>query len=162
MARRYQVIVAGGGPTGLGLAVQLGLRGISCIVVESRASGHRIPKGQYLVHRSAEHFYFWGIVDKLRAARVMPQGYPIGEITAYDTLMHEFWHAQKGRDVVRDYYFQGNERLPQYQTEAVLRDFAMTLPNVEVRFGWAAKAVEQNEGGVRVTVASEGDDRQEV
>src|SRR6476660_7203994 len=107
MAMRYQVVIARGGPTGLALAVQLGLRGISCALVEARAGAHRIPKGQYLTHRSVEHFYFWGIVDKLRAARVMPQGYPIGEITAYDNLMHEFWYAQKSRDVVRDYYFQG-------------------------------------------------------
>ena len=126
--KKTQVIIVGGGPTGLALAVTLGLRGIRCLLVETRPGPHRIPKGQYLTHRSAEHFYFWGIVDKLRAARVMPQGYPIGEVTAYDNLMHEFWHAQKSRDVVRDYYFQGNERLPQYQTEAVLRDFMLTLP----------------------------------
>ena len=55
-------------PTGLALAVTLGLRGIGCVLVETRPGAHRIPKGQYLIHRSAEHFYFWGIVDKLRAA----------------------------------------------------------------------------------------------
>jgi 2-polyprenyl-6-methoxyphenol hydroxylase-like FAD-dependent oxidoreductase len=156
MAKRYQVVIVGGGPTGLALAVQLGLRGISCVLVEARAGAHRIPKGQYLTHRSAEHFYFWGIVEELRAARVMPRGYPIGEVTAYDNLMHEFWHVQKGRDVVRDYYFQANERLPQYQTEAVLRDRAATLPSVEARFGWVGKAVEQDGQGVRVTIAKEG------
>ena len=46
MAKRYQVIIVGGGPTGLALAVQLGLRGISCALVESRTGAHRIPKGQ--------------------------------------------------------------------------------------------------------------------
>jgi 2-polyprenyl-6-methoxyphenol hydroxylase-like FAD-dependent oxidoreductase len=159
---KTQVIIVGGGPTGLALAVTFGLRGIRCVLVETRPGPHHIPKGQYLTHRSAEHFDFWGIVDKLRAARVMPQGYPIGEVTAYDNLMHEFWHAQKSRDVVRDYYFQGNERLPQYQTEAVLRDFMLTLPNVEARFGWAGKAVEQDANGVRVTIAKEGGGGQEV
>src|SRR6185437_12823705 len=113
---------------------------------------HRIPKGQYLTHRSAEHFYFWGIVDKLRAARVMPQVYPIGEATAYDNLMHEFWYAQKSRDVVRDYYLQAAERMPQYQTEAVLRDHAETLPGVEIRFGWSAQTIVLEDDGVRVTV----------
>lgn len=162
MAKQCQVVIVGGGPTGLALAVQLGLRGISCLLVETRAAAHRIPKGQYLTHRSAEHFYFWGIVDELRAARVMPQGYPIGEVTAYDNLMHEFWHTQTSRDVVRDYYFQGNERLPQYQTEMVLRNRAEALPGVEVRFGWAGKAVEQDGQGVRVTIAKEGSGEREV
>src|SRR4029078_5799972 len=98
MGMGSQVIIAGGGPTGLALAVQLGLRGISCVLVEARAGAHRIPKGQDLTHRSVEHFYLWGIVDRLRAARVMPQGYPIGEITAYDNLMHALWYSQQRRD----------------------------------------------------------------
>ena len=38
-------------------------------------SSSRIPKGQNLTHRTLEHFYFWGIVDELRAARFLPPGY---------------------------------------------------------------------------------------
>ena len=75
----------------------------------------QIPKGQNLTQRTLEHFYFWGIVDELRAARVMPPGYPIGEVTAYKNLMSEYWHAPPGREIVRSYYFQDNERLPQYR-----------------------------------------------
>ena len=30
MAQRYQVVMVGGGPVGVALAVELGLRGISC------------------------------------------------------------------------------------------------------------------------------------
>jgi 2-polyprenyl-6-methoxyphenol hydroxylase-like FAD-dependent oxidoreductase len=33
MAERHQVIIAGGGPVGVGMAVELGLRGIDCVVV---------------------------------------------------------------------------------------------------------------------------------
>ena len=33
----YQVIIVGGGPVGVGLAVELGLRGITSIVVERHA-----------------------------------------------------------------------------------------------------------------------------
>ena len=141
MAKRHQVIIVGGGPTGLGLAVQLGLRGVSCVLVETRTAPHRIPKGQYLTHRSVEHFYFWGIVDELRAARIHAARLPINEITAYDNLMSRIWYAQASREQSRDYYFQVNERMPQYQTEAVLRDQEASLPNVESRFGWAAEAV---------------------
>ena len=87
MAKRQQVIIVGGGPVGVALAVDLGLRGISCALVESRAGMHRIPKGQNLTHRTLEHFYFWGIVDELRAARFLPPGFAIGEITAYGDLI---------------------------------------------------------------------------
>src|SRR6185503_9179320 len=115
MGKRHQVIIVGGGPVGVALAVDLGLRGIACALVEARTDVGRIPKGQNLTHRTLEHFYFWGIVDELRAARLMPHDYPIGEITAYGSLASEYWQAPAGRELVRPYYFQHNERLPQYR-----------------------------------------------
>src|SRR3982750_1950932 len=121
MEQRYQVIVVGGGPVGVALAVGLGLRGVSWALVGRPREPQRIPKGQNLTNRTLEHFYFWGCVDELRAARVMPPGYPIGGITAYGDLMSEYWFAPPGREVVRSFYFQDNDRLPQYQMETVLR-----------------------------------------
>jgi 4-hydroxyisophthalate hydroxylase len=56
---------------------------VSCVLVESRIGLANIPNGQNLTQRTLEHFYFWGLVDELRAARVMPPGYPIGEVTAF-------------------------------------------------------------------------------
>ena len=82
MGKRYQVIIVGGGPVGVALAVELGLRGVHCALVERHLAPQRIPKGQNLTQRSLEHFYFWGIVDELRAARLLPPDYPIGGITA--------------------------------------------------------------------------------
>lgn len=83
----------------------------------------------------------------------MPRGYPIGEITAYDNLMGDYWHAPAGREVVRDYFFQDNDRMPQYQMEAVLRNKLSDLPNVECHLGVTASAIEQGEHGVRVILA---------
>ena len=162
MAKRHQVIIVGGGPTGLGLAVQLGLRGVSCVLVETRTAAHRIPKGQYLTHRSVEHFYFWGIVDELRAARILPRDVPVNEITAYDNMVSGIWYAQAGREQIRDYYFQFNERMPQYLTEGVLKTRMESLANVESRLGWTAREVRQDDHGVRVTIAREGGAEQEV
>ena len=121
MNSTHQVIIVGGGPVGVALAVNLGLRGIRCALIESRSGLDRIPKGQNLTQRTLEHFHFWGIEKALRAARIMPSGFPIGEITAYGDLMSAYWQAPAGRELVRPYYFQDNERLPQYRMEAVLR-----------------------------------------
>src|SRR6185503_10390612 len=162
MAKRYQVIIVGGGPTGLGLAVQLGLRGVSCVLVETRTAPHRIPKGQYLTHRSVEHFYFWGIVGELRAARILPRDVPVNEITADDNMMSGYWYAQAGREQIRGYYFQFNERMPQYLTEGVLKARMESLDNVESRLGWTARDVRQDDRGVRVAIAREGGAEQEV
>lgn len=139
----------------MALAVDLGLRGITCAVVERHRTPQRIPKGQSLTQRTLEHFYFWGIEDQLRAARVLPPGYPIGSITAYGSLMGEYWFGPDTRARVSNMYFTNNERLPQYLTEAVLRTRAAELPHVETLFGRTATTVEQDDQGVRVTVRQE-------
>ena len=154
--KHYQVVIVGGGPVGVGLAIDLGLRGISCALVESRTKGHLIPKGQNLTQRTLEHFYFWGIVDELRASRLMPRDAAIGEITAYGDLTSDYWQAAAGREIVRPYYFQDNDRMPQYQMEAVLSAKLASMKNVDVRIGWSATAVEQDAGGAKVQIAEEG------
>jgi 2-polyprenyl-6-methoxyphenol hydroxylase-like FAD-dependent oxidoreductase len=156
MAKKsYQVIIVGGGPVGVALAVDLGLRGISCAVVERRRGLPNIPKGQNLTQRTLEHFYFWGVVDEIRAARLMPPGYPIGNVTAYKTLMSDYWRAPAGREVVRRYYFQDNERLPQYRTEAVLRRKMDTLPGVDAFYGFTATSISQDDNKVRVAITGD-------
>jgi len=156
LARCFQVVIVGGGPVGAALALDLGLRGVRCALVETDIGLSRIPKGQNLTHRTLEHFYFWGIADELRAARRMPRDYPIGEITAYGSLASEYWQAPAGRELVRPYYFQDNERLPQYRMEAVLREKLAQLATVETRYGWSATTVEQDAEGARVSIAEHG------
>jgi 2-polyprenyl-6-methoxyphenol hydroxylase-like FAD-dependent oxidoreductase len=162
MTKRFQVIIVGGGPVGVALAVELGLRGISCAVIERRTGLPNIPKGQNLTPRTLEHFYFWGIVDELRAARIMPKGYPISGITTYGTLMSEYWYATPQRELVRKFYFEDVERLPQYLTEKVLRTRMAELPAVRNYFGWTAETIEQDATGVRVTVAESSGSRREM
>jgi 2-polyprenyl-6-methoxyphenol hydroxylase-like FAD-dependent oxidoreductase len=156
MTKKANVVIVGGGPVGVALAVDLAMRNISCILVESRVGLSAIPKGQNLTQRTLEHFQFWGIVDELRAARVMPPGSPIGEVTAYENLAGDYWHAPPGRELVRSYYSQANERLPQYKMEEVLRAKMDTLPLVEQRFGWTAKAVTQDAQRARVVIEKDG------
>jgi 4-hydroxyisophthalate hydroxylase len=156
MTKRYQVVIVGGGPVGLALAVELGQRGIACALVERRREPQRIPKGQNLTQRSVEHFYFWGVAAALRAARILPPSYPMSGIVAYRDLNNEYWSAPPLREIVNPYYFQKNERLPQYQAEHVLRARLARLANVETRFGWVAEAISQTAAGVEVAIAEDG------
>lgn len=152
VAERHQVIVVGGGPVGVAMGLDLGMRGVDVVVVGRHLLPQRIPKGQNLSQRTLEHFYFWGIEDELRAARILPKGYPIGGVTAYKHLNSEYWWAPAGREQVRRYYYVENERLPQFLTEEVLRKRAADFPNITLLYGWTAQSIEQDEGGVRVTI----------
>ena len=146
----------------MALAVELGQRGIACALVERRREPQRIPKGQNLTQRSVEHFYFWGVAEELRAARLLPPEFPMSGIVAYCDLSNEYWYAPPLREIVNSYYFQNNERLPQYQSEHVLRTRMAQLASVEARFGWVAETIEQDAGGVRVTIAKDGGAEREV
>jgi 4-hydroxyisophthalate hydroxylase len=152
----HQVVIVGGGPVGVALAIELGLRGVSCALVERRHEPQRIPKGQNLTQRTLEHFYFWGLADQLRARRLLPADFPISGIIAYGNLMSAYWHALQQRELVRSYYFQVNDRLPQYLMEEVLRAKMATLPMVESLFGWSGETIVQNGAGVEVTIAEHG------
>ncbi len=152
---RTSVAVVGGGPVGLGLAVTLGQAGIPCVLLERCRELSSIPKGQNLTARSLEHFYFWDCADELRAACLLPRGFPIGGITAYESLAGQYWYAPPGREAVGDFYFQRHERLPQYLTEAVLRSRIRTLDSVVARYGWSATEISQDDDGVRITALAE-------
>ena len=151
--KRTRVIIVGGGPVGMGLAIELGQRGIPCVVVERYAEPQPIPKGQNLTQRTVEHFHFWQAEAPLRAARTIPREYGIGGIVAYGTLLGDYRYDWLQRELVRDFYYTDNERLPQYATEAVLRRRAGEIDTIVPRYGWTAETIAQDADGVTVAIA---------
>jgi 2-polyprenyl-6-methoxyphenol hydroxylase-like FAD-dependent oxidoreductase len=158
-----EVVIVGGGPVGTGLAIELGQRGIGCVLVERHATPQPIPKGQNLTQRTMEHVQRWGAEPALRAARTIPPEYGIGGMTSYGTLLSPYQHDWLQRQLVRPFYFTDNERLPQYATEAVLRARAAELPSVTTLYGWMAEGVAQDADGVTVAAAERrGDGRRTI
>ncbi len=60
------VLIAGAGPVGLALAIELGRAGIHCLVVEERDGQITVPKMATLSSRSMEFNRRWGIAEALR------------------------------------------------------------------------------------------------
>ena len=162
MTEPKPVVIVGGGPVGLGLAIELGQRGIGCVLIERYAQPQPIPKGQNLTQRTMEHMLAWGVEAQLRAARTIPKDYGIGGMTAYGTLLGGYHYDWLQRELVRPYYLTDNERLPQYATEAVLRDRVRSLPAIETLFGWQVDHVAQDDAGVTIHAAERNGDGRRV
>jgi 4-hydroxyisophthalate hydroxylase len=159
--KTQQVVIVGGGPVGMAMAIELAQRGITCALVERRTQDHRVPKGQGLQQRTMEHFHSWGVLERIRAARVLPPGFSLSGVTAYMNLSTEYWYSPPFREVVNQYYFQSSERVPQYLTERVLRERMAELPGIETWIGWRVDSIAQDRDGIRVGMVAH-DDRREV
>jgi len=157
------VVINGGGPVGMGLAIELAQRGVTTCVIERYPQPQPIPKGQNLTQRTCEHFRAWGCEEELRSAHPIPEGAGIGGMTTYGTLLSEHHYDWLNRAHVKDFYFAANARLPQYATERVLRARAAELPEIDTRYGWSAADLGEDAAGVRlVAEARDGGDRLEV
>src|ERR1700730_7166620 len=63
-----QVIIVGAGPVGLTLAIDLGLRGIRCILLEKKSEPQFLPKMERCNARTMEMYRRIGLADQIRAA----------------------------------------------------------------------------------------------
>jgi 2-polyprenyl-6-methoxyphenol hydroxylase-like FAD-dependent oxidoreductase len=147
-----EVLVVGGGPVGLALAVELGLRGIEVVVLERDARHSPQPRAKTTNVRSMEHMRRWGIADRLRAAAPLPADYPTDVVFRTRLFGHDlalFENAFFGARGVRDDRFaEGAQWVPQYKVEAALRARAAELPTVTLRLGTRLESLAQDADGV--------------
>ena len=67
-----QVIIVGGGPVGLTLAIDLGQRGMRCTLVEQKDAPQFLPKMERCNARTMEIYRRMGIAQNIRAAGLPP------------------------------------------------------------------------------------------
>src|SRR6266853_1620860 len=68
------VIIAGAGPVGLGLACELGARGVDCMLIEKRDGAITVPKQSMVSSRNMEICRRWGVAKEVRS--VWPESHP--------------------------------------------------------------------------------------
>jgi 2-polyprenyl-6-methoxyphenol hydroxylase-like FAD-dependent oxidoreductase len=155
---RVQVLIAGGGPVGLAAAVELGRRGITCLIVEPRMSvSHARPRCKTVSVRSMEHLRRWGIADRLRAQAPLPVSWSTDVVFCTSLAGHELsrFTGVLGLTIDGGRSPELGQQAPQYILEEVLREVVTELPTCTLVTGPRVTGLQQDDSGVRVTVVDQ-------
>ena len=153
-----QVLIAGGGPVGLATAIELGRRGVDCLVVEPRVTVSRTrPRCKTVNVRTLEHLRRWGIAERLRERAPLPVSWSKDIVFCTSLTGHELsrFTGVLGLAAEGDRFAEPGQQAPQYVLEELLRDVADELPTISFARGCRVLGLEQDESEVRVTVAAE-------
>jgi 2-polyprenyl-6-methoxyphenol hydroxylase-like FAD-dependent oxidoreductase len=141
-----EVLIVGAGPTGLSCAIELGLRGIRCMVIEKNDRVGSSPRAKTTNVRSCEHLRRWGIAKRLREASPLPPGYPSNVVFATRMnghLLARIEDAFNTDPAKNNLYSESAQWVPQYVLEEILKDFAASLPTVSIAFDTELMSVER-------------------
>jgi 2-polyprenyl-6-methoxyphenol hydroxylase-like FAD-dependent oxidoreductase len=140
--RRPEVVVVGGGPTGLWLACELALARMRVAVLERLAEPTGLSKALGLQSRSMEMLEYRGILDRFTAGNPTPPFLNFG-MFPLDLRRLDFPHPY---GVV----------IPQARVKALLEERAKEL-GAEIRRGHEVVRVHRDAQGVKVEVRTESE-----
>jgi len=138
--KQTDVVVAGGGPTGLWLACELALAGVRVTVLEKLAKPTGLSKALGLQARTMEMFEHRGILDRFAEGNPVPPFLNFG-MFPMDLRRIDFQHPY---GVI----------IPQARVEALLEEHAKEL-GAEILRGYEVIGLGQDAQGVRVEVRTE-------
>jgi 2-polyprenyl-6-methoxyphenol hydroxylase-like FAD-dependent oxidoreductase len=133
-----RVLIAGGGPVGMSLAIDLAQRGISSTVFEQRAADTTFPPRTNQTNaRSMEHFRRWGIADRLRENDPIDPDFK-RDVRFVTRLVNGYTLAnlEGGVEWAERFPFAAEtpEWAPNPAIEKTLRERVMSLDAVDMRF----------------------------
>ena len=162
------VIIVGGGPCGLMLAVELGQRGISVIVFNEREGTSPLPQANATQARTMEHFRRLGFASEIRK-RGLPPDYPTDisyftrytkhELARFDLPSSE--DAEKAIKKMTGSWSAAElpHRISQMFVEEVLYEQALKLSSVELKFGKRVNQISDDGNLCHALVSDDGQEQ---
>jgi 2-polyprenyl-6-methoxyphenol hydroxylase-like FAD-dependent oxidoreductase len=156
-----EVLIVGGGPTGLTLAIDLGKRGVRCTLIEQKARPAFLPKMERINARTMEIYRRMGLAQQIRAAGLRadcPMDVYIVLALNEPALLHlpypSVAQAQAETRASDDgsLPLEPYQLISQYTLEPLLKSIAETIPAVTVRFGCEFLSLQQDSDGVTARV----------
>lgn len=155
------VLIAGAGPVGMTLALELARHGVPSRIFERAFTTTRHPKMDITNGRSMELFRRLGLSEKLRAAGV-PESHPL-DVSWVTSMagheLHRFKYAPPAER--RAHYYAVNDgaqplepamRVSQIVVEPILQAAVMAEPLIDARWGMAVEDARQSAMGVEIDV----------
>ncbi|HVZ45799.1 MAG TPA: FAD-dependent monooxygenase [Ramlibacter sp.] len=167
----FDVVIAGAGPVGLVLAIDLGRKGVRTLLLERDAETKAYPKMDRSNARTMELFRRLGLADRVRAL-----GYPadasmdvfiVTRLADEPILRLRYPTVAEHRAAIAACK-DASEPLEPYQLvsqndlEPMLKEVAEATPNVTVRFGCALAGFSQDAEGVQVHLQPSGSAPEQV
>ncbi|WP_216892888.1 FAD-dependent monooxygenase [Nocardia alni] len=158
---RRSVLIAGAGPVGMILALELSLHGVTSTIVEQAPQTTGFPKMDLTNARSMELLDRLGLVDEIRSVGVAAEhshdvvfctsmaGPEVGRWSypSVEEMSKRIASANDGTTPAHAW-----QRVTQIEVEKLLMSHCLADPNIEVLRPWRVDAVHRANGGVKVDV----------
>ena len=151
---RCDVLIVGGGPTGVTLAALLGQSGLSVLVVEKAAEIYPLPRAAHIDHETMRIFQQIGIARRLMATCRQADRYDF--LNAKGKILLRF----DGASAIGKGGWPAANMIHQPSVEAALRDRVSEMPSVGMHCSTELVDYRDEGEGIVATVAHQGDRRQ--
>lgn len=148
------VLIVGGGPVGMSLGLDLQVRGVDFLLLESTDGRVSHPKVGTVGPRSMEFFRRWGLAEPIRKAG-WPDDHPLDVAWVTAVGGHEIYRIDFGTTGTRpvpDHTPEPEQVCPQHWLAPLLTEALGVHPEGPIRFRWRVDGVVQHDDGVVATV----------
>lgn len=158
------VLIVGGGPVGLSLALELSYHGIKCLLVDQGDGVVRLSKMGHVSVRSMEHCRRWGIANDVRNCG-FPDDFPLNQIfcTSLNGQLITTLEYPSGSEDQPSYLSpEKKQRCPQLWFDPILARAAQRSNNVTLRYRTRLVEFRETEVGVLAILESLDDGTRET
>lgn len=150
----YDILIAGGGPTGVTLAILLANRGVNVIVVEKEPDIYPLPRAAHIDHECMRILQEAGVADEVIATSRRAARYDF--LSAKGEVLLRF----DGSDQIGAGGWPAANIIHQPTVEAALRNVLDRFANATLKRSWELKSfVDDGKGVTALITAPDGEQK---
>lgn len=142
MSDDCDVLIVGGGPVGVALALLLAQEGVHAIVAEKSADIYPLPRAAHIDHEIVRIFQSLGVADEIMATSRVADRYDFLNASGEVLMRFEMDAARTPSG------WPASNMIHQPSVEAALRRKLLTARNAELRSNWTFESFKQSGSGI--------------